>query len=115
MKFAIGAAAAVAMGLSMLAQAASAGPAFAYSWLSTDKTFDQCIAAAGNLMSGKNYPRIERTRFGVTGETTNETLFINCEDNRHVSIMLLRAERPKVGEIDAFVALMQQLLEASGR
>lgn len=115
MRSAIGMTAALAVASALFAQPASAGPAFAYSWLSTNKSFEQCIAAAGDLMSGLNYPHVQRTRFGVTGETEKETLFVNCEDTRHVSIMLLRTVRPKVGEIDALVALMQQRLEARGQ
>ena len=101
-----------ATALAVLAQPASAGPGFAYSWLSTNKTFEQCIAAADNMMESLNYPRIGRTKFGVTGETTEDTIFVNCEDNRHVSVLLIRAARPEVGEIDALVALLQQLLDA---
>jgi len=101
--------------LATLAQPASAGPGFAYSWLSTDKTFDQCIAAANTMMDGLNFPKIQRTKFGVTGETTKDTIYVNCEDNRHVSIVLTRPTRPAIGEIDALVALMQQLLESSGQ
>lgn len=91
---------------------ASAGPGFAYSWLSTGKSFDQCIAAATEMMSGLNLPHIQRTRFGVTGETVEQTIFVNCEDARHISVVLMRAGRPEVGEIDALVALLQSRLEA---
>lgn len=98
-----------------LAQPASAGPAFAYSWFSTGKTFDECIAAANTMMGSLNLPQIQRTKFGVTGETVDDTIFVNCEDQRHVSVVLMRAKRPQVGEIDALVALLQQLLETSGQ
>jgi len=114
MKTAISTIAAIAA-LATLSQPASAGPGFAYSWLSTDKTFDQCIAAASTMMGSLNFPKIQRTKFGVTGETTNDTIFINCEDHRHVSVVLMRASRPAIGEIDALVALMQQLLDTSGQ
>jgi hypothetical protein len=114
MKSAISVIAAVTA-LATMAQPASAGPGVAYSWLSTNKTFDQCIAAANTMMDGLNLPKIQRTKFGVTGETTKDTIYVNCEDNRHVSIVLTRPARPAVGEIDALVALMQQLLESSGQ
>ena len=111
MKIAISMTAAATV-LAAIAQPASAGPAFAYSWMSTSKTFDQCIGAANNMMESLNFPRIQRTKFGVTGETTKDTVFVNCEDNRHVSVVLMRPTRPEVGEIEALVALMRQLLEA---
>ena len=104
-----------ATALGALAQPAAAGPGFAYSWLSTNKTFDQCIAAANTMMGSLNFPQIQRTKFGVTGETTDDTVFVNCEDPRHVSVVLMRAKRPQVGEIDALVALLQQLLGTSGQ
>jgi len=107
--------AAVAMMPLFGAGSAAAGPGFAYSWLATDRTFDQCIAAANDMVSGLNYPRVQFTRYGVTGETTEETLFVNCEDTRHVSVVLIRTSRPDVGEIDALIALMQQRLAAQGR
>lgn len=75
---------------------------------------DQCIAAADAMMGSLNLPHIQRTKFGVTGETTDDTIFVNCEDQRHVSIVLMRANRPQVGEIDALVTLMQQILETAG-
>ena len=99
--------------LAAFAGPAAAGPGFAYSWLSTNKTFDQCIAAADTMMRSLNFPQIQRTKFGVTGETTDDTVFVNCEDQNHVSVVLMRAKRPQVGEIDALVALMQQILETS--
>ena len=104
-----------ATALAALAQPTSAGPGFAYSWLSTAKTFDQCIAAANTMMGSLNFPQIQRTKFGVTGETNDDTIFVNCEDQRHVSVVLMRAGRPQVGEIDALVALLQQLLETNGQ
>ena len=82
---------AAATALAALARPASAGPGFAYSWLSTAKTFDQCIAAANTMMGSLNFPRIQRTRFGLTGETNDDTIFVNCEDQRHVSVVLMRA------------------------
>ena len=97
------------------AQPAAAGPAFAYSWLSTSKTFDQCITAAGEMMDRLNFPQIQRTKFGVTGESNEDTVFINCEDHRHVSVVLMRAGRPRVGEVDALVALLQQFLATTGQ
>ena len=100
-------------GTCLLASQALAGPAFAYSWLSTDKSFDQCIDVAKGIMSERAYPHVRTTRFGVTGETAEETLFINCEDSRHVSLVLmLRTGRPGYGDIDAVVALMQKRLDA---
>jgi len=99
----------------LLASQAMTGPAFAYSWLTTDKSFDRCIDVAKGIMSERNYPHVRMTRFGVTGETVEETLFINCEDSRHVSLVLmLRAGRPGYGDIDAVVALMQKHLDAIG-
>jgi hypothetical protein len=99
----------------LLASQAIAGPAFAYSWLTTDKTFAQCIGVAKGIMSEKSYPHVRTTRFGVTGETVEETLFINCEDSRHVSLVLmLRTGRPGYGDIDAVVALMQNHLDVIG-
>ena len=106
---------AAATALAALALPAAAGPGFAYSWLSTDKTFDQCIAAANKMMESLNFPKIQQTKFGVTGETSDDTVFVNCEDKRHVSMVLMRASRPQVGEIDTLVALMQQILKAHGR
>lgn len=94
-----------------LAQPAAAGPGFGYSWFSSSRTFDQCIAAANTMMGSLNLPKIQRTKFGVTGETDNDTVFVNCEDNRHIAVALLRASRPEIGEIDTLVALMQQILE----
>ena len=93
-------------------QPAVAGPGFAYSWLSTDKNFQQCLIAASDVLMGLNYPRIQKTRFGVTGDNDDETLYINCEDRNHVSVVLVRLARPKIGEIDALVAMMKQRLEA---
>ena len=102
-------------GTCLLASQALAGPAFAYSWLSTDKAFDQCIDVAKGIMSERGYPHVRTTRFGVTGETVEETLFINCEDGRHVSLVLmLRTGRPGYGDIDAVVALMQKQLDNVG-
>jgi hypothetical protein len=96
----------------LLASQAMAGPAFAYSWLTMDKTSAQCMNAAKSIMSEKNYPHVRTTRFGITGETSEETLYINCEDVRHVSLVLMmRTERPGYGAIDAAVALMQKQLD----
>jgi hypothetical protein len=89
---------------------ASAGPGFAYSWLSTDKTFDQCISAAQDLAIEKRYPVVSATRFGVTAETGSETLYINCEDATPVSMILMRGQHPKVGEIDALIEVMLRKL-----
>jgi hypothetical protein len=47
----------------------------------------------------------------VTGETVDETLYINCEDTRHVSLVLMRADRPHGDEIDRLVVLMQERLQ----
>jgi len=103
----------VAFAIASLAGSAVAGPAFAYSWLTTDKSFDQCITAAKGLVTSRNYVHFETTRFGVTGETNDETLFINCEDNRHVSLVLMmQSGRPTYGQIDRLVALMQKQLES---
>ena len=103
----------LACALISIAAPAKAGPAFAYSWLSTDKSFDRCIEVAKGVMSERGYPHVQTTRFGVTGETVEETLFINCEDSRHVSLVLmLRTGRPGYGDIDAVVALMQKRLDA---
>lgn len=92
-------------------QPATAGPAFAYSWLTTDKTFEQCMTVANDMVTGLGYPHVEKSRFGVTGENNTETLYINCEDLRHVSLVLMRPERPKVGEIDMIVSVMQNRLD----
>jgi hypothetical protein len=105
---AIGAASTIAS----FANSAIAGPAFAYSWLTTDRSFDQCIVAAKRLVTSGNYVHFETTRFGVTGETANETLFVNCEDKRHVSLVLMmRSGRPTHGDINRWVALMEKQLE----
>ncbi|UVC07958.1 hypothetical protein IHQ71_22715 [Rhizobium sp. TH2] len=102
-------------GTCLFASQAMAGPAFAYSWLTTDKSFDRCMGVAKGIMSERNYPHVRTTRFGVTGETVEETLYINCEDSRHVSLVLmLRTGRPGYGDIDAVVALMQKQLNAVG-
>jgi hypothetical protein len=93
---------------------ASAGPAFAYSWLETGRPFERCMQAAGALMAARAYEHVETTRFGVTGETASETLYVNCEDHRHVSVVLMRAERPRHGEIDALVADLQARIEGDG-
>lgn len=103
---------AVAASAIALAQPASAGPGFAYSWLTTKKTFDQCMVAAMEVVASLKYPRAQATRFGATGETDEETIYINCEDLNHVAVLLVRPTRPKVGEIDALVALMQERLAA---
>lgn len=102
-----------ACALVSMAMPAMAGPAFAYSWLSTDRPFDRCMQAAKDIMSDRAYDRVQTTRFGVTGETGSETLYVNCEDHRHISVVLMRTERPGYGEIDALVAQMQQRLDAT--
>jgi hypothetical protein len=98
-----------------LAQPASAGPGFAYSWLATEKTFEQCKAAAASMIKGLNYEHVEDTRFGVTGEKTDETLYINCEDLKHVAILLIRPTRPRAGEIEAFVSFLEHRLDVVSR
>lgn len=106
---------ALAASVLAVAQPAIAGPGFAYSWLTTDKTFEQCKLAASSMVEGLNYPHIQQTRFGVTGEKDDETLYVNCEDLRHVAVLLVRPARPRVGEIDAFVSLLQHKLEQVAR
>lgn len=100
--------------LPLLAAPAVAGPFFAYSWLTTERSFDRCMQAAKDAVASKNYPHVRTTRFGVTGETSAETLYINCEDQRHVSMILMSKERLSHGDIDAVAALMQQRLDANG-
>jgi hypothetical protein len=100
--------------LPMSALPVVAGPSFAYSWLSTERPFDRCMQAAKDVVAAKNYPHVRTTRFGVTGETGTETLYINCEDQRHVSMILMRRGRLEHGDIDAVAALMQQRLDANG-
>lgn len=113
MKSSMFAALCAACAIASLAGSAIAGPAFAYSWLTTDKSFDQCIVAAKRLVTSRSYVHFETTRFGVTGETVNETLFVSCEDNRHVSLVLMmRSGRPTYSDIDALVALTQKQLES---
>jgi hypothetical protein len=99
---------------SLVALPAVAGPAFAYSWLSTERSFERCMLSAQDIMATKQYPHVRTTRFGVTGETTVETLYINCEDQRHVSMILMRREPLGHSDIDAIAALMQQRLDANG-
>lgn len=102
---------ALSFALLMLASPAMAGPFFAYSWLTTERSFDRCMQAAKDVISAKNYPHVRTTRFGVTGETSAETLYINCEDQRHVSMILMSKERLEHGDVDAVAALMQRRLD----
>jgi len=104
----------LAFAISLVAMPAAAGPFFAYSWLTTERSFDRCMQAAKDVVATKSYPHVRATRFGVTGETGAETLYINCEDQRHVSMILMGRERLAHGDIDAVAALMQQRLDANG-